>query len=254
MEIRPIVSTKLVTFKTDAEKLFLLPTGDWHWGHPNCQKETIIGYLDWALENDARILLMGDLIENSTRASVGAGVYEQIQNPEEQMHEVLELLDNYTDNILGLLTGNHEERTFKDAGFDPSRAMARILGVPYLRYGAFVRLYVGGTGYTVYATHGSSGSATSAGKLNAVKKLSTIADADVYLMGHMHELLLDTTIRKYVNLRKKTVQDRRQHFVVTGGFLSYEDSYSEMKCYAPSKMGAPRVRFSGEEHDVHVSI
>ena len=248
------MSTRLVTHKTDADRLYVLPTGDWHWGHPNCQKEKIIGYLDWAVENDALILLMGDLIENSTRASVGAGVYEQIQNPDDQIAEVLDLLEPYRGSILGLLTGNHEERSFKDSGLDPTRTMARVLRLPYLRYGAFVRLYVQGTGYTIYATHGSSGSATSSGKLNAVKRLSTIADADVYLMGHMHELLLDTTIRKYVNLRTKTIQDRRQHFVVTGGFLTYEDSYSEMKCYSPSKIGSPRLRFSGEEHDVHVSI
>lgn len=248
------MSTRLVTHRSDTDKLFVLPLGDMHWGHPNCQREQVEGYLEWAKKNHAKVILMGDLIENSTRASVGAGVYEQIQNPDDQIDEMLDLLGAYRDNLLCLLTGNHEERTFKDSGVDPSKYMARILGVPYMRYGGFVRIYVQGIGYTIYVTHGSSGSATSAGKLNAVKKLATVADADVYMMGHMHELLLDTTIRKYINLRLRTVQDRRQHFIVTGGFLSYEDSYSEMKCYPPSKIGAPRLRFSGTEHDVHVSF
>ena len=197
---------------------------------------------------------MGDLIENSTRGSVGAGVYEQILNPDTQIEEMLDLLSPHSARILGVLTGNHEERTFKDSGVDPSRHVARVLGVPYLRYASFIRLHISGIGYTVYATHGAAGGATSAGKLNAVKRMATVADADVYLMGHMHELLLDTVVRKYVDLRNRTVKDRRQHFVVTGNFLTYEDSYGEMKGYAPSKIGAPRIRFSGVEHDVHVSF
>lgn len=248
------MSTRLVTRRFESTPGFLYPLGDWHWGHPNCQQDTIEGYLKSAEEKDALILLMGDLIENSTRASVGAGVYEQIQNPDDQIADVLDVLEPYKDRIVGMLTGNHEERSFKDSGIDPSRYMSRVLGVPYLRYGGFLRLSVGPVGYTAYVSHGSSGSATSSGKLNAVKKLAAIADADVYLMGHMHELLLDTVIRKYLDLRTKAVKDRRQHFVVTGGFLSYEDSYSEMKNYAPSKIGAPRLRFSDSEHDIHVSI
>lgn len=248
------MSTRLVKLRTETDPSYLVPLGDWHWGHPNCQKDKIRGYLEWTAKNNGYILLMGDLIENSTRSSVGAGVYEQIQNPDDQISDVLELLEPYTSHIVGLLTGNHEERTFKQSGVDPSRHIARVLGVPYLRYAGFLRIQVGAVGYTVYATHGASGSASSAGKLNAVKRLSTVADADVYLMGHMHELLLDTVIRKYVNLRSRTVQDRRQHYVVTGNFLSYEDSYGEMKGYAPNKVGAPRIRFSGEEHDIHVSF
>jgi len=214
----------------------------------------IQGYLEWAKKTDAWILLMGDLIENSTKRSVGAGVYEQTLSPDEQKDAVYDLLGPHRERIVGLFTGNHEERTFKDSGHDPSKEMARVLRVPYLRYAAFLRLYVGGAGYTVYASHGSSGAATSAGKLNAVKKLARVGEADVYLMGHMHDLLTETVLRKVVDTRNKTVKDVRRHFVVTGNFLSYEDSYGEMKNYEPSKIGAPRLRFSDTEGDVHVSI
>lgn len=245
------MSTKLVRLSTDSKKKYLLPLGDLHWGHPNCDKESIKGYLEWAKKNDAWILLMGDLIENSTRQSVGAGVYEQIIPPDTQLDQVLDLLEPYQDLIIGSLTGNHEERTFKDSGHDPAKNIARTLRVPYLRYGGFLRCSVNGIGFTVYATHGASGSATSAGKLNAVKKLAGIAEADLYLMGHMHDLLTETTIRKVVDVRSKAVKDKRQTFVVTGNFITYDDGYGQMKCYPPSKIGAPRIRFA---EDIHVSI
>lgn len=247
-------SARVVYASTEGRKKYLLPFGDLHYGHPNCEIDAARGYLKWARENDSWILLMGDLLENSSKESVGAGVYEQIMNPDEQKYQIVEMLEPYKDLVLGLLTGNHEERTFKQSGHDPSRAMAKMLGVPYLRYGAFVRLLVNGVGYTVYATHGSSGSITSSGKLNAVKRLATWVDADIYLMGHMHDLIVDSNIRKELDLRNKVVRDRRQTFCVTGSYVGFEDSYSEMKGYSPGRLGSPRVRLSGEDEDVHVSL
>jgi predicted phosphodiesterase len=248
------LSVRVVHAAADARKKYLLPFGDLHYGHPNCDVKAAKGYLDWARKHDAWVLLMGDLLENSSKESVGAGVYEQIMNPDEQKYEIIEMLEPYKDLCLGLLTGNHEERTFKHSGHDPSRAIAKMLGIPYLRYGAFLRLTVGKEGYTVYATHGGSGSATSAGKLNAVKKLATWVSADIYLMGHMHDLLVDSSIRKTLDLRNKIVKDRRQTFCVTGSFLTFEDSYSEMKGYSPGRIGSPRIRLSGESEDTHVSL
>lgn len=250
------MSSKLVQLKLPfSRKHYLLPWGDVHWGHPSCARDKAIDYLAWADSEQASIILMGDLIENSTRNSVGAGVYEQITNPDQQIDEVLDVLLPYKDLIVGALTGNHEERTFKESGVDPTKYIARVLGVPYLRYGGFIRMYLaGGTGYTIYATHGSSGSVSSAGKLNAVKKLASIAEADVYLMGHVHDLAVETSLRQVVNTRNRTVENVRRHFVLTGNFLTYEDSYSQMKCYEPSKIGAPRIRFSSEPNDIHVSL
>ena len=247
-------STRVVNASASGRKKYLLPFGDLHYGHPNCDHQKALDYLEWAKKNDAWILLMGDLLENSSKESVGAGVYEQIMNPDEQKYRIVEMLEPFRDQVLGLLTGNHEERTFKTSGHDPSRAMAKMLDVPYLRYAAFLRLVVGDCGYTIYATHGGSGAATSAGKLNSVKKLSTWVDADVYLMGHMHDLIVDSSIKKFLDLRNKVVRDKRQTFVVTGSFVTHEDSYAEMKSYAPGRIGSPRVRLSGEDEDVHVSL
>jgi predicted phosphodiesterase len=247
-------SVRVVNASAEGRKKYLLPLGDLHYGHPNCDRESVEGYLKWARDNDSWILLMGDLLENSSKDSVGAGVYEQIMSPEAQMFEIIEMLEPYKEYILGLLTGNHEERTYKRSGHDPSRSMAKMLGVPYLRYGAFLRLFVGDVGYTVYATHGSSGAGTSAGKLNAVKKLRRFIDADIYLMGHMHDLLVDSSVVKYLDLRNKVVRSKRATYCVTGSYLEYEDSYSEMKTYAPGRIGSPRIRLSGEKEDVHVSL
>ena len=81
-----------------------------------------------------------------------------------------------------------------------------------------------------------------------------MADADLYLMGHVHDLLTTATEEYYFDTRRKSVQRRRRNFVITGSFLHYEDSYAQAKNYAPGKIGAPRIRLDGEKQDVHISI
>lgn len=245
---------KSIHVSTQEKRKYLLPIGDLHYGHPATDVYTFKGYLEWARENNAWILLMGDLIENGTRASVGAAVYEQIANPQQQMTAVKETLEPYKDLILGALTGNHEERTVNMAGYDPTEDLCQYLRVPYLKYGAFLRLVVGSQGYTVYATHGSSGSAKLAGKINAAHSLALMADADLYLMGHVHELHADHKDRSYFNTKSKSISKQRQTFVLTGHFLGWWDTYSQKKNYAPGKIGAPRIFLDGTKSDLHVSI
>jgi predicted phosphodiesterase len=240
----------------DPKKQLLYPIGDIHWGHPNVNKEKVRGYVQWALKSKAWVILMGDLIENSTRASVGAGVYEQIIAPAQQRKEIREELQPLVDAglVLGVLTGNHEQRTVNLTGEDPTEILSEIWGVPYLKYGGFFYLTVGHARYTVYATHGGSGSASPAGKLNACVKLANGFDADLYLMGHVHDLIDHCGIRFRYNPKRKMVEEVRKHFVLTGSFLDHAGSYAQMKTYTPSKLGAPRIRFSGEEKDIHVSL
>ena len=248
--------TSVVHRSFDDEFIEVIPLGDIHWGSPHCDKEKVRGYLDWVLQKDNRhIILMGDLIENSAKNSVGAGVYEQVDDPQTQIDEILDELWPAKDRILGLLTGNHEERTYKTSGVDVSANMARTLGVPYLKYGGFIRLVVNGVGYTGYITHGASSSATTTGKRNAAVKLRGIApDCDFYCIGHMH--ISDAWHEEPItlNLRNSTVGVRRQSFIITGNFLTYLGSYGQMKCYEPTKTGAPRLRFDGTRKDLHVSI
>ena len=51
--------------------------GDVHWGSPHCNRKMLFDILKWiSITPNAFVLLMGDMIEMSTKTSVGAGVYE----------------------------------------------------------------------------------------------------------------------------------------------------------------------------------
>ena len=123
---------RLVVRKNNyAEVIFL---GDVHYGSPQCDIERFQKMLDYCLSRRIYVFLMGDMIEMATRESVGAGVYEQEKIGQTQYEEMIEMLRPLAKArlILGLLEGNHEERVYKETGYDISKALARELKIPYL--------------------------------------------------------------------------------------------------------------------------
>lgn len=248
--------TELVCASTKENKKYLLPLSDVHWGSKTCEKDKFKGYLSWALEHNAWVILLGDLIDNSNRSSVGGGVYEQDLQPQEQADQIIELLQPLAKKklILGSVCGNHEERTFKDTGFDIAYYIARTLGVPYMRYSGLFKLKVKGINYTVFGTHGASGSRFLRTKMGACEALSNVAHADLYLMGHVHDLMVWSTNYYYVDLKNKQRKSDRRTFVITGSFQGYSQTYADAKNLIPGKTGAVRIRLAGDHKDVHASI
>ena len=246
----------LVCSNTKETKKYLLPLSDIHWGAKTCNVEKLRGYIRWALEHNAWVILNGDLIENANRSSVGAGVYEQDKQPQQQADEIIDVLTPLTKKkqIIGLLTGNHEERTFKDTGFDISYYIARQLNVPYMRYSGLFKLKVCDINYVVFATHGSSGSRFLRTKMQACEALSNVAHADIYLYGHVHDLITWSTTYYYVDIKNKQKKQDRRTFAITGTFQEYDGTYADAKNLIPGKTGAVRIRLSGDHKDVHSSI
>jgi len=74
-------------------KVTVVFLGDVHWGSPHCNRKMLFDILKWiSITPNAFVLLMGDMIEMSTKTSVGAGVYEQIRPPQEQIKETIAFL------------------------------------------------------------------------------------------------------------------------------------------------------------------
>lgn len=85
-----------------AELMFI---GDAHYGSPQFDQPRFLAMLDYCLENRLYVLLMGDLLETATRTSVGAGVYEQGKNPDDQHTQMVEWLTPLAN--AGLIIGAH---------------------------------------------------------------------------------------------------------------------------------------------------
>lgn len=255
MRNRQIVDVRLdcVPKKKYAE---LVAWGDVHFGARNCNVKKAKGYLDFALKNKQYVLGMGDYLDCGTKTSIGAGAYENLLNPQEQMEEMIEWLRPLAKKglLLGLLTGNHEERIYNATGFEPTSLMAKELGVPFLGGACYLILRVGKVNYKAYVVHGRSGARLPQTKLLACRRLADIATADLYLMGHVHSLETNASIYFDANLSSRHRVRNTRHFVITGSFLEYENSYAETACMVPSRTGSPKIILEGEKKDIHVSL
>jgi len=227
--------------------------GDAHFGSPQFDETRFLGMLDYCLTNRVSVLLMGDLLETSTRNSVGAGVYEQTSNPQSQHEQMVEWLRPLAKRklILGALTGNHEERTYKDSGVNITKAMCRELNIKYLGDACWNQFRVGKQTYTVYSLHGRTGSRFDGTALLAVERISTSFYADLVAMGHVHKCVNSIVVMQKVTNGR--VVEHKKHLLITGAYLKYDGGYGQALGLPISKLGSPKVKFYANHHDILIS-
>lgn len=229
------------------EELIIKPLGDLHIGAKTYLPDILKNELKEIDKNrhKTRIILMGDLCENATKHSVGAGWSEQKLSPDEQIELAVRLFEPYVDIIDGGVIGNHEIRTLNEAGTDIMKRVFAELGIAhkYLGYQGLIKHSWNGRAYLTSVWHGHGGGASGLQKL--LKQRQYIF-ADLYLMGHVHQreaTYKDFIMADYGHNTTKVIQ---QGFCVTGSSLGYEHSYAEMSGLAPGTAGFPTIYFSGE--------
>ena len=246
-----IQSLKNKAGKDYAEVVFF---GDWHYGARECANDRALSMLNYCLEKETYIFLMGDLMEASTRYSVGDGVYNQL-NPQKQMEYIVEKLKPLADKglILGMLLGNHSNRIQKETGINVMKIMSKMLNAKYLGMAGWSLFKVGKQNYTIYSLHGATGSRFVYTKTKALVDISHSFDANLIAMGHVHEIADISQGVEYVDLRSKTLKTKKKFLVLTGHYLSYHNSYAQAKGFPLSKMGSPKVKFFSDKFDIHIS-
>lgn len=177
-------TTRVVICDYDLPEVRMVPLGDIHLGAPTCEIEKLKGTIRYLKRSGSRVILMGDLMDASSRHSVGAGWAEQVQDPQTQLDTLYDILEPIASQVIVLLDGNHEHRIRKHSGIHVSKVLARMLGVKYGGYSCFVKMKVRKYNYVIYAQHGSSNAWYPHTKLTAAMRTARHTDADVYLYGH----------------------------------------------------------------------
>ncbi len=235
-----------------SEVVFL---GDIHLGSPQCDEERVLRQVNYCLEKNVYVYLMGDLIEMATRYSIGAGVYEQKWNGQSQVERIVEILKPLAEKklIIGFIEGNHERRVYKETGVNVANYIANELGTRNLGYASWNLFRVGRQNYTVYAWHGVSAARFEWTKLKAAVDVANSFDCDLFAMGHVHQCSDTAKLYQSVNLRNKTVVEKKKFVLITGHYLSYDGGYAQERGYSPAKLGSPKVKFFSEKKDIHIS-
>jgi len=240
----------------DTDKLVIVPFGDLHIGTKYFDEKECRRIVDWCVEENAYAIFMGDMIETATRDSVGAGVYEQEEILEKQIEHFYDVIGPLIKNklVLGYHIGNHEARLYNSSGLNIVKQMCRELKIPYFGWGKLHYFKVKEQGYTMYTTHGSSGARLPHTKIKGALDLANLAEAEIYCMGHLHQL--SHHVRNFYdsNLRKKTVEEKQKHFLLCGSYLNHWGSYGHVKNYEPVRKGSPKIKLSGTEHNIRISL
>jgi hypothetical protein len=219
------------------ETVQLAPLYDVHIGSKHHDADLFARHLAW-IENTPNVLTWngGDMIENASKLSVGAGVYEQDYDAQNQLVVALQQLASIRHKMLFGMPGNHEQRT-NILGLDLAQWMAWMLEVPYFPDYCFCTLRWRGNAFRILAHHGS-GSATTAGaqRMAARKAVSWAKVFDLFWTGHLHNALVDVLYQTDYNQQTGRMQERNALIVISPSYLRY-GGYAAEKQYAPGTRG-----------------
>lgn len=226
---------------TKKNRQCLIGIGDVHAGAATFDERALKNVVKFAVDNDALVVLMGDMIENATRHSVGAGVYEQIMPPRDQLNKIVALLKPIPkENIIGGVLGNHEDRSMKASGFDPMMLLCDLLQVPYFDKELFaVITREREIAYTVYATHSLQASCTKGNVFSQIEnKWFKLIDADIVMKGHGHDRGFDGPYESlHLDANNTAVSTKRRWIALTGNYLRRANSYAASIPVGPKPVG-----------------
>lgn len=231
-----------------SKRFTLHPISDVHVGAHNHHRDQFIEKLKKIASSDSthRIVLIGDLMDNAIRDSVGFSY--GATPPQQELETLVELLIPVKDRIDLLIPGNHERRSQdRTAGLDVSAQLAALLGRPEIYRPACTVLQYRfnkrksgqhRTFVEVLCHHGTGGGRKPGGKINRATDLAILKpDVDIVLMGHVHETA--TRVEKVWTGFPPTA--KRRYIIITGCWLGSEQ-YSKDAAYPPSVEGAPVIQ------------
>lgn len=215
------------------------PIADVHIGSKYCRLKEFKELL-WKIKQDvnAYIILNGDLVNNGIKQSV-SNIYDEKLSIQASIDTIVDLLKPVKERILGVVSGNHENRTYKEVGIDISKIICERLGIVHLYDPvsnyiiiSFTNDYItDNNSITIYQTHGSGGGKTIGAKSNRIGNLSKVIHADVYIHSHTHTPIIFK--ENYLLGNYKGVVEAERLFVNTNAYEGYGD-YGEVLGLTPS--------------------
>ena len=221
-------------------------------------------YADWIFPGDKRF--DGEAFDEDIRvidlAKLGALVANMI----------IDYFRPIRRKCLGFLIGNHEFTAMsRNSQMFVHDEICKRLKVPNMRFSGFTDVYFcyqpGFKGcrltyseqppkkYTaklrIFIHHGMGAANTAGGKINKLKALVDMVDADLVMMGHCHEQFAKAFLKLVPNHDCSDIGQKVTMGLITGSYLkTYAPGftgYGEIKGYSATTLGATRARYIPSE-------
>ena len=234
---------------------------DLHIGDENSRSDLIASWVrDVERKDNAYCILNGDLMNTAITGSK-SDVYAEDLSIMEQVKKIASVFKPLADKgkILGILSGNHEDRIYKATGVDITYLIANELGcedrytettgVIFLSFGSISAHKKRKMQYSIYFTHGSGGGRREGGKINRLADYASIVDTDIYICSHTH---LPATFKEAfyrLDWQNKSMTKVTKLFVNTGAMLDY-GGYGDKLGFKPSSNDMPTIVLNGERKEM----
>lgn len=260
-----------INLSRNLKSVEIVPFADLHIGDPLCDLNLIKEKIEYVKNNEnVYCLLNGDILNNSTKTSVG-DVYSEDLTPMEQLKKAVELFKPIKEKILCITNGNHEARTWKNDGIDLMAILSMELEIEkryakeaallFLRFGEYRSNHkeTNGSGktrminYVFYVTHGSGGGRKEGAKAIRLADMASIVDADIYIHSHTHLPMAMKQQFYRVDTRNSAVSSVPKLFVNTSSMLNY-GGYGEAFEYKPNSKDNPHILLNGTKKEFKVKL
>jgi len=242
----------------DFNEVRIVVLSDLHYGNPFCSVKHFQRAVDFIKNNEnVYCFLNGDFCEAAIRTSKGE-IYKQVGSPDGQKHQIVEWLLPIKDKILGMTTGNHEDRIWVSVGMDISDYIAERLEIPYRADGMLFKLSFGNGNnrqkdkpfvFWSYISYGYGGARTKSAKAVKVERMSSWVHADWYAMSHDHVVNVAPDVYLQPDNRGMIGKDgflsgrvtaHREMLIKTNAFLKW-GGYAERGGFPPSDLATPII-------------
>ncbi len=250
-----IIAEKKIKYKY-GQIIKILPIFDIHFGNIACDKEALKKDLSVVDEN-TYIIGGGDWLDmvivadrKRYRKSVDDSIPQEDDIVDQQIDEMYNIVIPYKSQIIGLMTGNHEDNITVRCNTNPIKRLCKLLNTTFLSYSSLIRMSLsenGARGRTVIIRthHGwGGGSRTMGADITKYSRDASSWDADIFLYGHVHKRQNDRVPR--LGLSGLQLISKPKIMVICGTYLKTflkgdSPSYSEKEGYPPTEIGAPSI-------------
>ena len=251
------MSEKLIVHELPSEfnELEVYPLCDLHIGDDKTDIKLFQQFVKFILEKPNRYLtLQGDLMNNALKSSV-SNVYNETMNPHEQKKWLIKELRPIASRVLCVVSGNHEERSGKDADVHLMEDVAMALGVEknFRGNGAFMKVSFGKgdngkkVAYTFCCIHGFGGGSKPGASANRIEEfLYSMEGIDIMIMGHVHKKLSGRPSRLVIDPRNNIISQKDIMWVIASPWQDH-GGYAFRMMLKPSPKGKTTIRLSGKE-------
>lgn len=238
----------------------IYPIADVHLGAMEHSEGAWQEFVKKVENSDAKLILAGDLLNNSLRSTKFANPFDEAIRPRDAKRRMVEYLDPIKDRILCVVTGNHERRTYRDDDQDLTYDICTKLDIEHLYREniAFMKISTGkrvrkGTSYrntscyTFAVTHGAGGGIYTGAAVNRGERFGNIIEGiDCLVFGHSHKGFVTKPAKITVDSNNNAV--RMSHYTVVScvSWLNY-GGYAAHNMLLPSQVCNPQeIHLSGK--------